>query len=486
MSPAATRSAQQKLAPYRLLPRLNAQAKELLAQRELLFGLLADLGSPLNLVLPEVFAHKHKLFSDVLTGEHLQHRLYFTCKPTRSDALLRQAAHLGSWVDVSSAGELQAALAAGVAGHKLSATGPKNGEYLKLAAQHQALVVADNPHELQCLAALAQAGQPVMLRLSSPAAGATLDDTFGFAAAELPAAFARLKALPQLTFMGVACHTSGADSIRQQQIEQAVAATLAAFAAGLAPTALNIGGGYKTSLVNDRDWQDFMHHLKQAVLGEGEAVTWENTGMGLRRQDGRLAGSPAFIDHFEPVTGEHHLEKVLLAPVKAAGDISLADFIRDTGLTLYIEPGRALVDQAGLTLARVNFTRRSAQRHLLVNLDMHHGNLNAHAFKYLAEPVILAADPTKGESTDEGVFYYGSLCFAGDLITFHKTFPGRIPQPGDIAVFANTAAYRMDFAESAILRHPTAAKVALYKQGGSWRWTLDNAYLPDTLSGAAS
>jgi hypothetical protein len=86
---------------------------------------------------------------------------------------------------------------------------------------------------------------------------------------------------------------------------------------------------------------------------------------------------------------------------------------------------------------------------------MHHANLNAHAFKYMAEPILLHRKGNLPLNT-EGVLYYGALCFASDLITFHKTYPDHMPQAEDVVAFVNTAGYRMDFAESEMLRHPNA------------------------------
>lgn len=464
--------------PYRLRPKTHGLVAAALANKQKVFDLVAEFGSPLNLIFPQVFRENYTAFATALQVEQVQHRVYCTCKPNRSDAFLREVANLGAYVDVSSLGEFEAARNAGIIGAKISATGPKNKPYMDAVLQDQALSVVDNWHELHYLSHNAQGTQPVMVRLSSPQEGGPAqDDTFGFHFADVPSLITYMLQHPKLAFHGFACHYSGGfDAVRLRHIELALQATLKALACGLMPKAVNIGGGYQVGYVqSNTEWQNFMTALKQAVIGQGESITWDNAGMGLRLQNGSLTGSANFMDHYQSTTGADHLKKILNTPFAALEGATLIDFLRDSALALYIEPGRALADQCGVTLAEVNFTKKSAKGHWLINLDMHHANLNAHAFKYMAEPFVLHRKEGLSANT-EGVFYYGSLCFASDLITFHKTYPDHLPQSGDVVAFANTAGYRMDFAESEMLRHPNAKKVCLTLENNQWHHILDTHY----------
>ena len=114
-----------------------------------MFSLMEKYGSPLNIIFPQIFREKYELFDQMLNGEHLNYRLYYTCKPNRSNALLREAASLNAYVDVSSLGEFQAALDAGIKPEKISATGPKNTAYMDIILQHQSMCVIDNWHEFE-------------------------------------------------------------------------------------------------------------------------------------------------------------------------------------------------------------------------------------------------------------------------------------------------------------------------------------------------
>jgi diaminopimelate decarboxylase len=56
------------------------------------------------------------------------------------------------------------------------------------------------------------------------------------------------------------------------------------------------------------------------------------------------------------------------------------------------------------------------------------------------------------------VFFAGNLCLERDMIFNHLTFVDRIPTPGDIVAFVNTAAYQMDLSASAALMRPPPRK----------------------------
>lgn len=464
--------------PYRLRPRMHKMVAEALENKTLLFDLVERFGSPLNVIFPQIFHQKYRLFDEMLSGEHLNYRLYYTCKPNRSDALLAEAASLGAYVDISSLGELRAALDAGVEPSKISATGPKNKSYMDAVLAHKILCVVDNWFEFDYITENSQDGVSLMIRLSSPQQGGPAqDDSFGFHFNDVPKLIEAIKKRDISEFHGFACHYSGAfDKTRFRHIDLVLKASLMAIDNGLMPMAINIGGGYQVGYVqSNQDWQDFTTTLKKAVIGDHIPVTWDNAGMGFRLQNGNLTGSANFIDHYQSRTGENHLEKILYETFEALDGVSLLDFIRDSGIALYVEPGRSLMDQCGMTLAHVNFVKKSAQGHDLVNLDMHHANLNAHAFKFMAEPVTLHRRDNLPDN-NEGVFYYGSLCFSSDLITFHKTYPDHIPESGDLVCFVNTAGYRMDFTESEMLRHPNAKKICLTKIDDIWSCVTDNSY----------
>jgi len=112
---------------------------------------------------------------------------------------------------------------------------------------------------------------------------------------------------------------------------------------------------------------------------------------------------------------------------------------------LIAEPGRAIVGDAGITLARVADVYPVAGGHPLVTLDLgivNHGN-------GLVEPDLyswtLANDIERKDRRPFKAFVAGRLCFSGDLLSRYRVSFPRKPVPGDIAVIEKTGAYAPTF-----------------------------------------
>ena len=257
-------------------------------------------------------------------------------------------------------------------------------------------------------------------------------------------------------------------------------ATSAAVDAGFRPKAVNIGGGYRISHLADRgEWHRYVNAIKASAVGKGPRLEWNGGTFGYRDEGGVVRGAPSFNDHFESVCGADHLRHILQQPIATLGGMSASDYLRDMMLELYIEPGRSAFDQAGITLAAVNFRKQSGMDPPVVGLDINSSNIGSFWNKLMTDPIVIPRG--RAEETAEGVFYAGNLCTPNDVITHHKTFPKTLPKPGDVVAFANTAAYLMDFFESATLGQRVAEKVAVVSMPGGQRWYRDEVYDPLTV-----
>lgn len=484
--------------PPRVRPAMHAQLQRFLDDTALVFSLLDGLGSPLNIVFPDRVAETIAGFQRVYAERSLRGTVFMTHKPNRSQALVRRAAVSTAGLDVSSEGELAAGLRAGFSGARIEATGPKDDGYLALCVQQGVLVNVDSMGELHRLLALhAALGRPRPIRVSVRLDGFTStrvrfnrqDGSFGIPAAEAGAVLDLLLQHRQaLDFQGFAFHFMAGETDRRiPAIETCLELTFEAMRRGLAPRGLNIGGGFRISLAADRDeWNCYRDALKESVLGQRPSLTWNDSGLGLRNDNGRIAGAPNFMEHWQGLAGADELAALLDTPLPAFDGLSCAQILCDNLLELYVEPGRAMLAGAGLTLARVMGSKRSMHGERLVQLEMNRTNINAAQLKLMTDPVLLHRGTAPYESGDEGVYYLGNLCLATDLIQYHKTFPQHLPQPGDAAAFIDTAAYRMDFAETAVLQQRTAMKLAVVERDGALRWFRDDLYNPlaQALAGA--
>lgn len=477
----------------RVAPAMHPAIARFFKEKELAFQLVDGLGSPLNIIFPQHILEPISRFESVFKERQLQGTIFYTSKPNKSLALKKQAARTRVGLDVSSEGELKAALTAGFQSSRIEATGPKNIDYLMLGAQQDILINVDNFVELK---------QLVMLKSALPAGRRIriLVRLDGFTSSRLKftdqdSAFAiNVKEAPELIdflvdnqdildFHGFSFHFNAGDySRRPCAIETCLNLTFECMNRGLAPRGLDIGGGYRIRYAADQgEWNAYIEELKASVLGDRESLTWNDSGLGFRREDGLLKGAPNFMDHYHTNDGHEDFASVIDTPLPGFDGYTPARILSENMLELYIEPGRALLDQCGVTLAHVNLTKRSIRGEQLVVLDMNRTNLNSTQLKLMTDPAVLYRDSDR-ERADTGVMYVGNLCLTHDMIQYHKTFPEFLPKTGDIVGFVNTAAYQMDFAETHVLQQRIATKVAVVETAeGKFRWFLDELYQPQAL-----
>ncbi|MFF2542973.1 Y4yA family PLP-dependent enzyme [Kitasatospora sp. NPDC058063] len=497
--------------PLYLEPRLEPPLRSLLEERDLLHTLTDALGSPLNLLLPEQIAENLARFQAVYRKHHLTGRIHFAHKANRSSALVRRLAATEAGLDVASLAELQHVLGAGCPPERIMATGPKNREYLWLAARTGVTVHLDSRAELDDLADLVrkQALPPVrvMPRLSGfRAPGTTVltrPSRFGTDVGELTElldALERHRDAVETT--GVAYHldTTGVPE-KAVALETCVTVLNECRRRGLRPRTVDIGGGFGVDYLADAgQWERYTTELTHAVLGKRPALTWQGHGYGLRNESGRLRGTLGLYPAHRPVAAEAYLDELLSYPAPTLGR-PLGTLLLENLYDLAVEPGRALADQCGATLARVLEVRRTAAGEHLVRLEMNARDVGLEEHGVLMDPLLIPrpgapATPRTSDGPPEGspdgppgdpvgVYLIGNLCLETDLITRRTVFLPRLPAPGDLLAFANTAGYLMDFSAGRALRQPVARKVAAYRQDGAWRWRLDEQYWPVDVTAAA-
>lgn len=469
----------------RLPPTIHPEIRELLSEQERIFEWAHALGSPLNMVFPGHVVKNVTAFEEILRHHGVKYELRCAHKPVQSRALVRAIAHARVGMDVASLGELHHALGCGFRGEQLVATGPKNHAFISLALLHRVVVSVDSWDELRTIAHLAAVQSvpaQVLVRLHGFAATYTAihskDTRFGIHVCEVAELISFFLQTPTVQLVGFAFHLNAAT---QQEkiiaIEQTIGALRDALVAGLQPRVLNIGGGFHITMVENRDaWDAYETALRQSVLDGGPTLSWDKSGLGYRVAQGVITGAPQFHDHAPMRVGAQELGALLTAPLPAFQDQTVAAVLRDMLLELWIEPGQATYDQAGITIASVLSVKKSAQGEFVVVLDMNRSNLNTIDLQHMADPVVLHRGESSGEGV--GVFFAGNLCLAADMITRHKVFLPQMPNVGDLVVFTNTAPYRMQFAQSQTLLQRTAQTIAVTRRTGTWTWCMDDLYQP--------
>lgn len=489
--------------PLYLEPRLASRLRSLLHSPDLLHTLTDALGSPLNLVVPDQLADNLQQFRSVYGKHHLVGQVFLAHKANRSSALLRRLAATDAGVDVASLGELQHALGAGFTPDRITATGPKNPEFLWLAARTSVTVSLDTRGELDQLATLVRKYAlpriPILLRLSGfEASGVRVlsrRSRFGTPVGEsVPLLEAVERHADVVDLVGVTYHLDTTSlTEKATALEGCLRVLEECRSRGLRPRAVDIGGGFGVNYVADGgQWERYTTALTEAVLGTRPPLTYGGHGYGLRSEAGTLRGTLGLYPAHRPVAGAHYLDELLSHPAVSLGGRPLAALLLEHLYDLHTEPGRALLDQCGLTLTKVLEVRdQEPGGPSAVRLAAKADDVALEEHGVLMDPVVVPRSPAAGgfgtetDTEPVAVHLFGSRCLESDLITRRTVFLPCRPEPGDLLAFVNTAGYCMDFHATRAQHQPVARKVAAWQEGETWRWCLDDQYWPTTPVGGA-
>ncbi|MCZ7456419.1 alanine racemase [Streptomyces sp. WMMC940] len=446
--------------PFALTALRHPMVSSLLTDhRALLADLLDGLGSPLHIVLPEIFEENVVGLRRAFAEAGATADILFAKKANKADCYVRSAAALGVGIDAASTPELVKALAGGVPGHRIGISGPEKDDTLHtLAVQHGCLVAVDSISELRRLAATARlARRQATVLLRSRTAGQPAS-RFGMSAAEREAAVGLCVELADaVSLRGFSFHLNGYSTAeRATAANEMIEHCLDARRRGSRSAELvDIGGGLPVRYVEPRLWDEFLEQNEPA----------------------HYHAAKDFND-FYPYGGQPAAQAVgaiMAHPVD--GGESLARKAERTGVRFVVEPGRALLDQAGFTLYRVQQVddRRDVAGYAIVTVAGSSFSLSEQWFNsdYLPDPLLMSAQPTADETFPACVA--GSTCLESDLVTWRKIGFPRPVRRGDHLVYLNTAGYQMDSNESPFhdAALPLKAVVRLGEGTAPPRWRLD-------------
>ncbi|MFD4792525.1 type III PLP-dependent enzyme domain-containing protein [Streptomyces anulatus] len=423
--------------------------------RELAHGL----GGPFHYLLPHRFDANLAAFRAALAEAGVEGRVYYAKKANKAGVFTERCAALGAGVDVASLGELRDALGHGVRGEDLVVTGPaKTTELLRVAAQQGALIAVDALDELDRVLTLCQARRPrVLLRVhprSQPGS------RFGLGGEDLSEAIhGCAEAGDEVRMEGFSFHLSGyTPQPRTDLAGDLVDLCLKARARGLQADRISIGGGFAVDYVPAGPWQIFL---------DGQSPGDYHAGKTFTKND--------FYPYHSPVAGAHALAAVLAGRPSGQGE-HLAARLRQAGVMLLLEPGRALLDRAGSSVFTVQGVK-DRDRYSIVTVDGTSLSLSEQWFnsEYLPDPQLLPARPRPFAPEPHRACIGGASCLDSDLLTWRKiAFPVR-PHEGDLLVYPNTAGYQMDSNESPFHELSLPPKVVIdYPDDDTRpRWRLD-------------
>jgi diaminopimelate decarboxylase len=350
--------------------------------------LAREFGTPAYVVAEDDLRARAREFVRAMGAHHGgRGRVLFATKAFPCTAVLRIFAEEGLGVDVASAGELHLALRAGFEPGRIVVHGnAKSLAELRAAVEHRLVVAIDNLDELERLGSLAGQGpQPVLLRVvpevqtdtHHAVATGHADQKFGMTLAEAAEAVDRLEAAGWAELLGVHVH------IGSQLFE-------------LAP--------YREAV---------------AAIAELGSFPLYDLGGGLAAAYTAEHRPPAIDEWVGGVVGAAH------------------ELLGARDAELWIEPGRALVANAGVTLYTVESVKRRESTWVAVDGGM---SDNLRPMLYGAPYAADVADRL-GSVAEPGERCHlaGKHCESGDVIAWGVRL--RDPRPGDIVVTPVTGAY---------------------------------------------
>src|SRR5215472_1726429 len=285
--------------------------------------LLADIadryGTPAFVIDEQALRSRAAEYTSALTSRHPGGRVCFAVKAYPAVSVIRVLAQSGLGCDVVGAGELRLALAAGADPAAIVMHGNAKSDEDIAAALEAGIgfIVVDGFDDIDRIERFASRRTPVLLRVSPGIDSAThaamatggKNSKFGVPADQVPAAIARMRAVPTIDLRGLHAHI-GSQIATLDQFEAAVAAL----------ASLDRFGVY-----------DF---------GGGLAVRYE----------------PG--DRVPSV--EEYVERLVGAAHRHLG----------TDIEILIEPGRSMVARAGITLYRVVTVKHAGKLHVAVDGGM--------------------------------------------------------------------------------------------------------------------
>jgi diaminopimelate decarboxylase len=328
-------------------------------------------------------------FSDVKT------LVCYAMKANSNQSVLRTLAKLGAGADVVSGGELKRALAAGIPPEKILFSGVgKTADELRAALAQDILCInVESEPELELLSALAtELGRTARISIrvnpdvdSGGHAKITTgksENKFGIPISHARAVYARAAALPGLQVTGVDVHIGS-------QITD------------LAPMEIAF-----------RLLADFVTVLRS----DGHVISHVDVGGGL--------GIPYHEDRAVP-------------PEPAAYAAMVKRVSHNLGCTLMFEPGRMIVGNAGILVARVIYVKHGDGKNFVI-IDA--------AMNDLIRPTLYEAYheilPVREVALSDVLIVadvVGPVCETGDYLALDRKLP--VPKPGDLVAVMTAGAY---------------------------------------------
>ena len=350
-------------------------------------------GTPFYCYSSAAIERNFEAFRAAFAGQHAS--IFYAMKANSNQAVLATLASLGAGMDVVSEGELRRALAAGVPGNRIVFSGVgKTPSEMKLGLAEKIFCFnVESEAELEALSrAASEAGAvaPIAIRVNPDVDALThakiatgkSENKFGVPISRARAVYAYARTLPGIKVEGVDMHI-GSQITDLKPFDNAFA-LLADFVA-----ALRADG----------------HAIEHVDLGGGLGIAYRN-------------------DNTPPPTPEQYAAIV----ARRMGKL---------GCRVILEPGRAIVGQAGALVASVLYLKKGEARRFVI-VDAAMNDLVRPTLYDAHHDILPAKEPQRGAEFERSDVV-GPVCESGDYLALDRDLPELAA--GDLIAVMSAGAY---------------------------------------------
>lgn len=436
-----------------LAPIVSADARDILQTDRLLASWVAVSGSPLHVVFPATAMRNAQEWRSATSARDVACDIRFALKSCKSKAIVKAFGLAGIGADVSSVGEIRRAIEGYIPASRMSFTGPQKPHHDLMVCLGAGIALhVDAPSEadrLVALASMTKTNPRVLLRLKPQGVDRS---RFGMTSDALIACALALAAAG-IAVEGISFHLGGYSvEDRVRAIRECIAISSSLEEQGILCSTIDIGGGFPMRYLESEDDDATIEALPR----------WGKRSM---RGDYPYASSIGGQDAAAAI-----LDRIM-------ADDADRSALKRLGITLIMEPGRALLDQCGLSAFKIIGRKDGGSDMPLLVLDGMNFSLSETWFgaDFLPAPFLVNRH---GCFPCTGARYAlaGRSCMESDFLRrIGVDFPVE-PEPGDLIVFVNTAGYQMDSNESRFHEHPLPRKVAAIQTRYGWQAIQDDVY----------
>ncbi|HAZ41885.1 MAG TPA: diaminopimelate decarboxylase [Methylococcaceae bacterium] len=384
----------------------NERSGRLYAEEIPLTTLAETHGTPLYVYSRATLERHYRAFDEAFGGK--EHLICYAVKANSNLAVLNVLARLGSGFDIVSAGELERVLRAGGDPFRVvfSGVGKREDELRRALEVGIRCFNVEVPDELDILNRLAgERGvlAPISLRVNPDVDAKThpyistglRENKFGIPMDAAFVEYLRAKTLPNLKIVGIDCHI----------------------------------GSQLTKIDPFLDAFDRLLGMVDRLAGEGIVLEHIDIGGGLGIR---------YNDESPPEPREY-----------AAAVI---DRLKGRNVSLFMEPGRAIVGNAGVLLTRVLYLKSNGEKHFAV-VDAAMNDLIRPSLYQAWQAILPVEVPTASETQSYDIV--GPVCETGDFLGKDRELA---IVPGDVLAVRSAGAYGFTMSSNYNSR-PRAAEI---------------------------